>query len=175
MKQEPHLIPKTKINSKTNIKLEIIKLHKENMGKMVYNTGLDNNFLNQKMGNKSKNVCVCSVMSNFCDPMNYSSPGFSVHGIFQARILEWTTISNSRGSSQLRDQTHISCTFCTGKWFLNHCAPGKPQSKNRQVKLHQTKKFLSSKKINEVKQQPTEWENIFANPNCKGLIFKIYK
>ena len=60
MKQEPHLIPKTKINSKTNIKLEIIKLHKENMGKMVYNTGLDNNFLNQKMGNKSKNVCVLS-------------------------------------------------------------------------------------------------------------------
>ena len=41
-----------------NIKLEIIKLHEENTGKMVYNTGLDNNFLNQKTGNKSKNVCV---------------------------------------------------------------------------------------------------------------------
>ena len=39
-----------------NIKLEIIKLHEENTGKMVYNTGLDNNFLNQKTGNKSKNV-----------------------------------------------------------------------------------------------------------------------
>ena len=32
-----------------------------------------------------------------CDPMDYSLPGSSVHGIFQARILEWVTISFSRG------------------------------------------------------------------------------
>ena len=35
-----------------------------------------------------------------CDPMDYSPPGSSVHGIFQARILEWVAISSSRGSSQ---------------------------------------------------------------------------
>ena len=34
-----------------------------------------------------------------CDSMDCSPPGFSVHGIFQARILEWTAISSSRGSS----------------------------------------------------------------------------
>ena len=38
-----------------------------------------------------------------CDPMDYSLPGSSVHGIFQARVLEWVAISFSRGSSQPRD------------------------------------------------------------------------
>ena len=42
--------------------------------------------------------CMCSVVSNFCDPMDSSPPGSSVHGIFQARILEWVAISFSRGS-----------------------------------------------------------------------------
>ena len=41
--------------------------------------------------------------------MDCSLPGSSVHGIFQARTLEWVAISFSRGSSQPRDGTHISC------------------------------------------------------------------
>ena len=41
--------------------------------------------------------------------MDWSPPGSSVHGISQARILEWVAISFSRGSSQIRDQTHIFC------------------------------------------------------------------
>ena len=45
-----------------------------------------------------------------CDPMDYSLPGSSVYGIFQARILEWFAISLSRGSSQSRDWTQVSCT-----------------------------------------------------------------
>ena len=44
-----------------------------------------------------------------CDPMDCSPPGSSVHGIFQARILEWVAISFSRGSSRPMDQTQISC------------------------------------------------------------------
>ena len=40
--------------------------------------------------------------------MDCSLPGFSIHGILQARILEWVAIPSSRGSSQFRDQTHIS-------------------------------------------------------------------
>ena len=43
-----------------------------------------------------------------CDPMGCSLP-HSVHGIFQARVLEWVAISFSRGSSQPRDQTQVSC------------------------------------------------------------------
>ena len=40
-----------------------------------------------------------SVMSDSCDRMDCSPPGSSVHGILQARILEWVAISSSRGSS----------------------------------------------------------------------------
>ena len=43
-----------------------------------------------------------------CDPMDCSPPGYSVHRILQARILEWVAISFSRGSSQPRDQTQVS-------------------------------------------------------------------
>ena len=44
-----------------------------------------------------------------CKPMNSSLPGSTVHGIFQARILEWAAISFSRGSFQSRDRTWVSC------------------------------------------------------------------
>ena len=47
-----------------------------------------------------------------CDPLDCSPPGSSIHGIFQARILEWVAISFSRGSSWPRDQTWVSCVSC---------------------------------------------------------------
>ena len=65
---------------------------------------------------------VCLVAQScltLCDPMGCSPPGSSVHGIFQARILERVAISSSRGSSRPRDQTHISCTSRVGRWILN--------------------------------------------------------
>ena len=46
---------------------------------------------------------VCSVVFQLCVPMDCSLQGTSVHGIFQARILEWVAIAFSRGSSQPRD------------------------------------------------------------------------
>ena len=68
-------------------------------------------------------MCVC-VLSHvwLCDLMDCRLPGFSVHGIFQARILEWVIISLSRWSSRPRDWTRISCTTCTGRRVLYHCA-----------------------------------------------------
>ena len=54
------------------------------------------------------------------DPMNCSPPGSSVHGILQARILEWVAIRSSRGSSWPRDWTHISWVSCiVGKLFTH--------------------------------------------------------
>ena len=50
-------------------------------------------------------------------PWTVSPPGSSVHGISQARMLEWDAVSFSRGSSQPRDQTRISCI---GKGILYH-------------------------------------------------------
>ena len=60
-------------------------------------------------------VCRCllfwllSPVWFFCDPMDCSPPGSSVHRISQTRILEWVAISSSTGSSQPRDWTRISC------------------------------------------------------------------
>ena len=47
-----------------------------------------------------------------CDLTDYSPPGSSVHGILQARILEWAVMPFSRGSSQPRDRTQVSHTAC---------------------------------------------------------------
>ena len=47
----------------------------------------------------------------FCDLMDCSLPGSSVHGIPQARILEWAVMPSSRGSSRLRDWTQVSLCF----------------------------------------------------------------
>ena len=51
---------------------------------------------------------VAQLCLTLCDPMDCSLPGSSVHGIFQAIVLEWIAISFSRGSSQHRDQTRVS-------------------------------------------------------------------
>jgi len=48
------------------------------------------------------------LCSTFCDPIDRSPPGSSVHGILQAKILGWVAISSPRGSSQPRDQTGTS-------------------------------------------------------------------
>ena len=54
--------------------------------------------------------------------MDYSPLGSSVHGVFQARILQRVAISFSKGSSKLRDQIHISRV---GRFFTTE-PPGKP-------------------------------------------------
>ena len=67
-------------------------------------------------------VCVCACVlaiqlcPTLCDSMDCSPPGSSVHGILQARILEWVAIPFSWGSSSLRDWTwvsHIAARFFT--------------------------------------------------------------
>ena len=56
--------------------------------------------------------CCCLVTKScltLCNSIDYSLPSSSVHGILQARTLEWVAISYLRGSSQPRDRTHNSC------------------------------------------------------------------
>ena len=64
-------------------------------------------------------ACMLGCVQHFCDPMDCSPPGSSVHGIFQVRILEWVAISSSRGSSQPRDGN------CTADGFFTTEAPEK--------------------------------------------------
>ena len=54
----------------------------------------------------------------FCNPMDCSPTGSSIHGISQARILEWVAIPFSRGSSQPRDWTHVSCVSCISRQII---------------------------------------------------------
>ena len=65
-----------------------------------------------------------------CHPMDCSLPGSSIHGIFQARVLECVAISFSRGSSQPRDQTQVSCIAgrCFTVWVTSENLPVKPSS-----------------------------------------------
>ena len=60
---------------------------------------------------------VAQLCLTLCDPIDCSPAGSSVHGILQARILEWVAISFSRGSSKLGDQTQVSCI---AGWFFTN-------------------------------------------------------
>ena len=62
---------------------------------------------------------VSQLCLTLCRHMDCSLPGYSVHGILQARILEYVAVPFSRGSSQPRDQTQVSCI--AGR-FLNTIA-----------------------------------------------------
>ena len=60
----------------------------------------------ERKGKESEVVQSCPTL---CDPIDCSLSGSSVHGIFQARMLEWIAISFSRGSSRSRNRTRVSC------------------------------------------------------------------
>ena len=62
---------------------------------------------------------VLQLYLTLCDPMDWGPPVSSVHGVLQARILEWVAISFSRGSSQPRDRTRVSWI---GRQILYHWA-----------------------------------------------------
>ena len=77
------------------------------------------------------NVSLCSVTQScltLCKPLAGDLPDSLVHRILQARILEWVAMSYSRGSSQPRDRTHVSCVSCIAGGFFTHWATREAQS-----------------------------------------------
>ena len=64
---------------------------------------------------RAKSLQSCPAL---CNPMDCSPPGSSVHGILQTRVLWWVAVPSSRGSSQPRDRTYVSCVSCTGRRIL---------------------------------------------------------
>ena len=71
---------------------------------------------------------VAQSCPTLCDPMDYSLPHSSIHGIFQAKVLEWVAISFSRGSSWPRDWTWVSLHCRQMLYLLSH--QGGPTSKS---------------------------------------------
>ena len=70
----------------------------------------------------AKSLQLCSTL---WDPMDWSLPGSSVHGILQARMQEWVAISCTRGSFWPLNRAHVSCHL---HWHQGSLAPGKPRT-----------------------------------------------
>ena len=72
--------------------------------------------------NLSNRMCAAllQLCPTLCNPMHYSPPGSSVHGILQARILNWAAMPSSMGSSQPGDRNRVSSVSCTGRQVHYH-------------------------------------------------------
>ena len=84
-------------------------------------------------GEASAKVLVSQLWLTLCDPINCSLPGSCIHGISQARILEWVAIPFSRGSSRSRNRTQLSCT--ASRFFTIWATREAPREANRTSNL----------------------------------------
>ena len=126
----------------------------------------------------ASNTWMCVLVPHLCltlrNPMDYSSPDSSLHGILQARILEWVAISFSRGFSQPRDRTQVSCTadrcftIWATRWNQTH------------EKMWWYKCFMSPyhkhKSSNFLKQNhwsDNEWQTLMAREPSSGHFLTI--
>ena len=98
--------------------IHISRKHSENIQILT----VDGMFSQHRQGFDWGCVCVCVLVTQscltLCNSMDCSPPGFSVHGILQARILEWVAMPSSRGFSQPRDQAHVCYVSCIGRQVL---------------------------------------------------------
>ena len=103
----------------------------------------------------------------FCDSVDCSPPGSSVHGIWQARVLEWVASPFSSGFSQPRGRAYVSCI---GRWFFTTETPGKPRHNNmgnkidflgfQPVSYRQKKK--KKKKFMKFKNYQYKWKTLMS-------------
>ena len=107
-------------------------------------------------------------MSDSCDPMDCSLSGSSVRGIFQARMLEWIAISFSRGSSQLRNRTRVSCT--AGRFFTNWAIK---EALLRDKALHYSSIFFLGR-YNYIKKQRFFFFSFFLLKRLSDFTFTVH-
>ena len=84
-----------------------------------------------RIGREVGGICavLCLVAQScltLCNPVDYSPPGSSVHGILQTRVLQWVSMLSSRGIFWPKDPTHVSCVSCIVGRFFTTEPPGKP-------------------------------------------------
>ena len=123
-------------------------------------------------------LCCCLVTKLgpiiFCNPMDCSPPRSSVHGIPQARILEWVAISFSRGSFQLRDQTHISCISrqILYHWATRYCLTFSVHWQRRWIEGE--KKTTEFSVIWGKRPYNLTWGKEHVHPSLSSAILKIF-
>jgi len=111
-------------------------------------------------------VFLCSQSClTLCDPMDCSPPGSSVHGILQARILEWVAMPSSTGSSRPRDRTRVSCVSCTAGRFFTAEALGKTTLYQQEF----TKERSVRSQLHPVQHWKDSTERI-TGPQAKALV-----
>ena len=81
-------------------------------------------------------MLVAQSCLTLCDSMDYSLPGSSVHGILQARVLEWVAIPFSKRSSQPRDWTQVFCIACRffPIWATREAHKKRTETKTKKIK-----------------------------------------
>ena len=105
-------------------------------------------------------MCVCLVAQScptLCSPMDCSPPGSSVHGIFQARVLEQVAVFSSSGSFLPRDQTGVSCISCIGRRILYHSATWEALTQNYSREKDNAAGTFKRKSL----EGPSVWETGF--------------
>ena len=95
----------------------MVKFCQENFSSMAFSDFIANHFTfifiwELVFMQLSCQMLVSQLCPTLCDPMDCSPPGSSAPGILQERLLEWVLMPSSRGSSQLKDQTHIFHVSC---------------------------------------------------------------
>ena len=115
-------------------------------------------------------VKVTQSCLTLCDPMDYT-----VHGILQARILEWTAFPFSRGSSWLRDWTGIYCIagrFFTN-WDMREASVGEEVSKSKPKYIWTNKKWIKRETINRNSGNclPNKCKFVIAEIDIKIMVF----
>ena len=130
-------------------------------------------------------ICCCCLIAKLCrtlcDLVNCSPPGSSVHGISQARILEWVAISSSKGSSRPRNRTHISCP---GRRILYHWATREARGSDSWYLKYLYKIVKTTCAVAELgvsfrarKEWPHHFDKPAFLPPCSGifLCFQLHK
>ena len=93
---------------------------------------------------------VAQSCASLCYPKDCSLPGFSIHGIFQARVLKWVAISFTRGSSQLGGLLHCRQTLLLSE------PPGKFHAKMGTIKDRNGRDLTEAEDIKKRWQEYTE-------------------
>ena len=116
-------------------------------------------------------VCCAQSCLTLCDPTYSSSSGFPVHGISQARTLEWVAMPSSKIFSPPRDWTYVSCISCIGRRvFYNQRHLGSPHTA---LDFSQKAKKRWDSRVKKIFQMTRQWHTFAVSWDVLWFSFKM--